>query len=117
MKKRGRGGGRIYGDGRKSKDSYFLGVILRMLRPLALRCCSSRAARCCSIIFWKKPAFFFLAGESTGMGKRRIRAVCPMEMKFCVVQFRARALAKFIQMRMNITGIRSIIMRWERSPA
>ena len=94
MKKCGRGGGRTCGDGWQSRDSYFLGVILRMLRPLALRCCSSRAARCCSIIFWKKPDFFFLAGESTGMGKRRIRAVCPMEIKLIVVQVRARAEAK-----------------------
>ena len=42
----------------------------------------------------KARLFLFGGGKSTGMGKRRIRAVCPMEIKFCVVQYRARAEAK-----------------------
>ena len=35
-----------------------------------------------------------MVAESTGMGRRRMRAVWPMEIRFCVVQYRARAEAK-----------------------
>ena len=63
MKSAAAGGGRTCGRRKAEQGFLLLGVILRMLRPLALRCCSSRAARCCSIIFWKKPDFFFWRGK------------------------------------------------------
>lgn len=94
MKKCGRGGGRTCGDGSAEQGFLLFRRYIAHVATFSFALLFFQGRTLLLHHFLEKARLFLFGGESTGMGKRRIRAVCPMEIKFCVVQYRARAEAK-----------------------